>query len=127
MITTKKPNVVGFIYYILNFKDFSHFYTSGILFLLDVVKFLGIFVNAVNSCVQVEHQSKECPLRLITCRFCGDMVPAGNSAVDIRDKLRGLSEHESLCGSRTAPCDSCGRAVMLKDMDIHQVAVHQKS
>ncbi|KAL1307815.1 hypothetical protein HN51_049715 [Arachis hypogaea] len=74
----------------------------------------------------VEHQASVCPLRLISCRFCGDMVQAGNSAIDARDRLRGLSEHESVCGSRTAPCDSCGRAVMLKDMDIHQIAVHQK-
>ncbi|MED6159945.1 hypothetical protein PIB30_046976 [Stylosanthes scabra] len=74
----------------------------------------------------VEHQASICPLRLISCRFCGDMVQAGNSAIDARDRLRGLSEHESVCGSRTAPCDSCGRAVMLKDMDIHQIAVHQK-
>ncbi|KAK7276540.1 hypothetical protein RIF29_17681 [Crotalaria pallida] len=75
----------------------------------------------------VEHQASVCPLRLISCRFCGDMVQAGSSAMDVRDKLRGLSEHESICGSRTAPCDSCGRSVMLKDMDIHQIAVHQKS
>ncbi|KAB1201002.1 TRAF-type zinc finger domain-containing protein 1 [Morella rubra] len=75
----------------------------------------------------VQHQASVCPLRLIACRFCGDMVQAGNSPVDARDRLRGLTEHESICGSRTAPCDSCGRAVMLKDMDIHQIAVHQKS
>uniref|UniRef100_A0A1D1ZJX7 Ubiquitin fusion degradation protein 1 n=1 Tax=Anthurium amnicola TaxID=1678845 RepID=A0A1D1ZJX7_9ARAE len=75
----------------------------------------------------VQHQSAICPLRLITCRFCGDMVQAGNSATDARDRLRGLTEHESVCGSRTAPCDSCGRSVMLKDMDIHLIAVHQKS
>lgn len=77
--------------------------------------------------LMVQHQSSDCPLRLITCRFCGDMVQAGTSATDVRDRLRGLSEHESLCGSRTAPCDSCGRAVMLKEMDIHQIAVHQKN
>ncbi|XVF21009.1 hypothetical protein REPUB_Repub12eG0053500 [Reevesia pubescens] len=75
----------------------------------------------------VQHQASDCPLRLITCRFCGDMVQAGNSAMDVRDRLRGLSEHESICGSRTAPCDSCGRSVMLKDMDIHHIAVHQKN
>ncbi|KAL0560074.1 hypothetical protein IC582_000468 [Cucumis melo] len=75
----------------------------------------------------VRHQASVCPLRLITCQFCGDMVQAGSSAMDIRDRLRGLSEHESICGSRTAPCDSCGRAVMLKEMDIHQIAVHPKS
>ncbi|KAL5573406.1 hypothetical protein UlMin_023003 [Ulmus minor] len=75
----------------------------------------------------VQHQSSSCPLRLIVCRFCGDMVQAGTSAPDARDRLRGLTEHESVCGSRTAPCDSCGRSVMLKDMDIHQIAVHQKN
>ncbi|KAA8526533.1 hypothetical protein F0562_008264 [Nyssa sinensis] len=75
----------------------------------------------------LQHQSSECPLRLVTCRFCGDMVQAGTSAVDVRDRLRGLSEHESVCGSRTAPCDSCGRSVMLKEMDIHRIAVHQKT
>ncbi|KAG6385180.1 hypothetical protein SASPL_154008 [Salvia splendens] len=75
----------------------------------------------------VQHQSSTCSLRLITCRFCGDMVQAGRSADDARDRIRGLSEHESVCGSRTAPCDSCGRSVMLKDMDIHQIAVHQKN
>ncbi|XP_068664450.1 uncharacterized protein [Aristolochia californica] len=75
----------------------------------------------------VQHQSSICPLRLITCRFCGDMVPAGNNASDVRDRLRGLSEHESVCGSRTAPCDSCGRSVMLKEMEIHRVAVHPKN
>lgn len=72
----------------------------------------------------VQHQSTDCPMRMITCRFCGDIVQAGASALDARDRMRGLSEHESICGSRTAPCDSCGRSVMLKDMDIHQVAVH---
>ncbi|KAE8685893.1 hypothetical protein F3Y22_tig00111088pilonHSYRG00095 [Hibiscus syriacus] len=75
----------------------------------------------------VQHQASDCPMRLITCRFCGDMVQAGSSAMDVRDRLRGLSEHESICGSRTAPCDSCGRSVMLKDMDMHQVAVHPKN
>lgn len=75
----------------------------------------------------LQHQSLLCPLRLITCQFCGDMVQAGSSAMDARDRLRGLTEHESICGSRTAPCDSCGRSVMLKDMDIHQIAVHQRN
>ncbi|XP_044503219.1 uncharacterized protein LOC123223859 [Mangifera indica] len=81
----------------------------------------------LDNAAMVQHKASGCPLRLITCQFCGDMVQAGSSPIDARDRLRGLSEHESICGSRTAPCDSCGRAVMLKDMDIHQIAVHQKS
>ncbi|CAO2177103.1 unnamed protein product [Urochloa humidicola] len=75
----------------------------------------------------VQHQSSACPLRLIMCRFCGDMVHAGGEPVDARDRLRNMCEHESICGSRTAPCDSCGRSIMLKEMDIHHIAVHQKS
>lgn len=81
----------------------------------------------IGSFFQIEHQSSTCPLRLIMCRFCGDMVQAGSTPADARDRLRGLVEHESICGSRTAPCDSCGRAIMLKEMDIHVIAVHQKS
>ncbi|KAL3821579.1 hypothetical protein ACJIZ3_007484 [Penstemon smallii] len=84
----------------------------------------GIFLEKEQ---MVQHQALDCPLRLITCRFCGDMVQAGACAADARDRIRGLTEHESICGSRTAPCDSCGRSVMLKDMDIHRIAVHQKN
>ena len=58
---------------------------------------------------EVSGSSPGWPLRLITCRFCGDMVQAGRSAMDVRDRLRGLSE----------------RSVMLKDMDIHRIVVHQ--
>lgn len=70
------------------------------------------------------HQATSCPLRMIMCRFCGDMVQAGADADNIRDKLRGLTQHECVCGSRTTPCDSCGRAVMLKEMDLHRAASH---
>ncbi|KAH1212587.1 Receptor-like protein 9DC3 [Glycine max] len=59
--------------------------------------------------LRVEHQASVFPLRLITCQFCGDMVQAGRSAMNVRDRLRGLSE----------------RSVMLKDMDIHRIVVHQ--
>uniref|UniRef100_A0ACD5W325 Uncharacterized protein n=2 Tax=Avena sativa TaxID=4498 RepID=A0ACD5W325_AVESA len=75
----------------------------------------------------VQHQSSTCPFRLIVCRFCGDTVQAGGQPLDVRDRLQNMCEHESICGSRTAPCDSCGRSVMLKEMEIHAIAVHQKS
>lgn len=52
------------------------------------------------------------------------MVQAGSESDNIRDKLHGLTQHESQCGSRTAPCESCGRAVMLKEMDLHRAAAH---
>lgn len=72
----------------------------------------------------VKHQATSCPLRTIMCRFCGDMVQAGSEVDNIRDKLSGLTQHESQCGSRTAPCESCGRVVMLKEMDVHRAAAH---
>ncbi|CAM6124234.1 unnamed protein product [Calypogeia fissa] len=75
----------------------------------------------------VNHRANVCPLRSITCRFCGDMVQAGAQADNVRDRLRGLTEHESSCGSRTAPCDSCGRVIMLKEMDLHKAAAHTPS
>ncbi|KAA3474699.1 Ubiquitin fusion degradation UFD1 family protein [Gossypium australe] len=74
---------------------------------------------------RMQHQALDCSLHLNTSQFCGDMVQAESSVMDARDRLRGLSEHESICGSRTAPCNSCGRSIMLKDMDIHLIAVHQ--
>lgn len=52
------------------------------------------------------------------------MVQAGAAADNVRDKLKGLTQHESECGARTADCDICGRAVMLKEMDIHRAASH---
>ncbi|KAH7282121.1 hypothetical protein KP509_35G013200 [Ceratopteris richardii] len=72
----------------------------------------------------VKHQANTCPLRTITCRFCGDMVQAGKDPENLRDRLSGLTQHESECGSRTSPCEICNRAVMLKEMDLHRVAVH---
>lgn len=74
---------------------------------------------------QVKHRATTCPRRMITCRFCGDMWPAGAAADDARDKLRGLNQHESSCGARTAECDTCGRVIMLKEMDIHRAAAHE--
>ncbi|KAL3701203.1 hypothetical protein R1sor_019225 [Riccia sorocarpa] len=39
----------------------------------------------------VDHKASVCPLRQITCRFCGDMVQAGAEAENVRDRLRGGS------------------------------------
>lgn len=52
------------------------------------------------------------------------MVQAGAAAADVRDKLKGLTQHESECGARTAECDICNRAIMLKQMDVHRAAAH---
>lgn len=31
-----------------------------------------------------------------------------------------LTEHEDYCGSRTEPCETCGRYIMVRDVEIHQ-------
>lgn len=43
----------------------------------------------------IKKEPRDSPLRLIAYRFRGDMVEAGNSAADVRDRMRGISEHES--------------------------------
>jgi len=56
---------------------------------------------------------------MLTCRFCYNRMPAGQPATDHRDRLRGFTEHESVCGGRTDRCAVCGASVRLKDMDTH--------
>ncbi|KAJ7522042.1 hypothetical protein O6H91_19G080700 [Diphasiastrum complanatum] len=72
----------------------------------------------------VTHRATVCPLRKITCKFCGDEVQAGGASENLRDRLRGLTQHESSCGSRTDACNLCGRSVMLKEMELHRAAAH---
>eukprot|EP00743_Colponemidia_sp_Colp-15_P007809 GILK01008455.1.p1 GENE.GILK01008455.1~~GILK01008455.1.p1 ORF type:complete len:819 (-),score=103.13 GILK01008455.1:112-2520(-) len=71
------------------------------------------------------HKATDCPNRLVICRFCGEYVAVGDpSSAPVRDRYRGLTAHESYCGARTAPCEVCGRSIMLKDMTVHHKAVH---
>ena len=39
-----------------------------------------------------------CPSRIIVCSFCGDAVGGDGAPSDARDRLRGLTAHESRCG-----------------------------
>ncbi|CAN6923290.1 unnamed protein product [Brassica oleracea] len=50
---------------------------------------------ALHEVFNIKQEPRDGPLLLIAYRFCGDMVEAGNSAADVRDKMRGLSEHKS--------------------------------
>ncbi|CAI7808693.1 unnamed protein product [Closterium sp. NIES-53] len=70
------------------------------------------------------HRRTTCPHRPILCRFCAALVPALGPPLSARDHLNGLSPHEAHCGARTAPCDTCRRPVMLKEMDVHVAAFH---
>eukprot|EP00164_Ancoracysta_twista_P001934 GFYU01002543.1.p1 GENE.GFYU01002543.1~~GFYU01002543.1.p1 ORF type:complete len:793 (-),score=173.41 GFYU01002543.1:59-2437(-) len=72
----------------------------------------------------LSHRRTECPDRMIVCRFCQDVVHAGAAPSDVALRMRGLTGHESMCGSRTAECDICHRFVTLKDMEMHMAAVH---
>ncbi|CAI6003320.1 unnamed protein product [Closterium sp. NIES-64] len=70
------------------------------------------------------HRRTTCPHRPILCRFCAALVPALGPPLSARDRLNGLAPHEAQCGARTAPCDTCRRPVMLKEMDVHVAAFH---
>lgn len=67
------------------------------------------------------HRRTDCPERKIICGFCHLFVRAGprsNLAKDIYLGT-GLSEHESVCGSRTITCVMCQKQVQLKEIQIH--------
>ncbi|KAF9089550.1 hypothetical protein BGX27_002454 [Mortierella sp. AM989] len=65
------------------------------------------------------HRRTTCPERLITCRYCHTLVQQGGSAPNTRDRIRGLSSHESYCGDRTIQCQKCSQMVSLKDVQVH--------
>ncbi|KAI9346586.1 hypothetical protein BDR26DRAFT_112824 [Obelidium mucronatum] len=52
------------------------------------------------------HKKRECPDRLIICRYCRLRVRAGPKSMVAKDIYSGLGlcEHESVCGSRTIEC-----------------------
>jgi hypothetical protein len=75
----------------------------------------------------LKHTHSECPERMIMCRFCGNYVRAGRPLeldADFVDREKGLTSHESKCGSRTVPCEVCNHSVVLKMMDHHLQTFH---
>ena len=70
------------------------------------------------------HLQVECSRRKVVCRFCGLSTIAGPPPEDHKDRLNGLTTHESECGSRTETCPECGKYVRIKEMDAH-LAYHQ--
>jgi hypothetical protein len=73
------------------------------------------------------HYRKECPERMIICRFCHLLVRAGHVSKTGKDLFLGslLTEHESECGARTVICQTCKKPVQLKDVQLH-MDVHRK-
>jgi len=66
----------------------------------------------------------QCRLRMVHCRFCSASVRAGDPSLSYADREKGLTEHESYCGARTAACALCGQAVLLKENDVHFLLFH---
>ncbi|KAL0083963.1 hypothetical protein F4703DRAFT_1606168 [Phycomyces blakesleeanus] len=48
-----------------------------------------------------------------------NLVPQGIKSTDTRDRLLGLSAHESYCGSRTITCQKCKRQIPIKEIQVH--------
>ncbi|KAF9174427.1 hypothetical protein BGX21_005072 [Mortierella sp. AD011] len=65
------------------------------------------------------HRRTTCPDRFIICRYCHTLVQQGAPASNARDRIRGLSSHESYCGDRTIQCQKCSQMVSLKDVQVH--------
>jgi len=67
------------------------------------------------------HRRTDCPERKIICGFCHLLVRAGPKSILAKDLYlgTGLSEHESVCGSRTITCINCQKPVQLKEVLIH--------
>ncbi|KJE98225.1 hypothetical protein CAOG_008221 [Capsaspora owczarzaki ATCC 30864] len=71
-----------------------------------------------------EHHRTDCTERMVTCRYCHNLVRAGAPATDLHARYRGLTEHESYCAGKTETCPDCRRPVKLRDWDSHR-QVHE--
>ncbi|KAG0043822.1 hypothetical protein BGZ83_010999 [Gryganskiella cystojenkinii] len=65
------------------------------------------------------HRRTTCSERFIICQYCHILVQQGPPASNPRDRIRGLSSHESYCGDRTIQCQKCSQKVSLKDVQVH--------
>lgn len=75
-----------------------------------------------------EHRRSECPARLILCRYCHTINPAGPLSTAAKDRLLAgspLTQHESECGNRTISCRQCGKSVLIKDVSVHMRLIHR--
>eukprot|EP00730_Choanoeca_flexa_P017720 TRINITY_DN8566_c0_g1_i3.p1 TRINITY_DN8566_c0_g1~~TRINITY_DN8566_c0_g1_i3.p1 ORF type:complete len:706 (+),score=84.37 TRINITY_DN8566_c0_g1_i3:264-2120(+) len=66
-----------------------------------------------------QHCRTECPNRSVICRYCYLSHLAGPPNPNLRDRMAGLTAHESECGSRTDVCPTCNKRVKLKDFEMH--------
>ncbi|CAG8475350.1 7728_t:CDS:2, partial [Scutellospora calospora] len=68
-----------------------------------------------------QHKRTTCPEKLITCRFCLNLVKQGDPSTNQHDLLEGLTAHESYCGGRTTTCLKCHQPVILKNVATHNM------
>ncbi|CAG8448953.1 14159_t:CDS:10, partial [Gigaspora rosea] len=68
-----------------------------------------------------QHKRTTCPEKLITCRFCYNLVKQGSPSTNQHDLLEGLTAHESYCGGRTTTCVKCHQPVVLKNIATHNM------
>ncbi|VVT57884.1 uncharacterized protein SAPINGB_P005927 [Magnusiomyces paraingens] len=79
----------------------------------------GLLTNSPNLISLAHHKASVCAAKLHICRFCHLRLPQGPQEAS----SYGLSGHETVCGSRTADCDICQKAIRLRDMPAH-LALH---
>jgi len=65
------------------------------------------------------HKRTTCPDRLITCKFCRNLVKQDEPSTNPQDLLEGLTVHESYCGARTIKCVKCEESVTLRNVRAH--------
>lgn len=59
------------------------------------------------------HQRTDCSMRMMTCQWCN--LPVQQSQI---------SDHTIYCGSKTIPCELCGKGIARKRMQIHYAVDH---
>jgi hypothetical protein len=60
-----------------------------------------------------KHRRDECKLRAQVCQYCNVTFP-----------MLDLEEHQRYCGSRSTPCELCGKPVPARRMGIHLAVDH---
>ncbi|KAI9593120.1 ubiquitin fusion degradation protein UFD1-domain-containing protein, partial [Syncephalis fuscata] len=65
------------------------------------------------------HRATNCTQRLISCRYCRNLLPRGKLDTEPRNRIMNLTEHEAYCGGRTIICVQCQMAVRLRDVKVH--------
>lgn len=81
--------------------------------------------EAQNLLELIKHRQTACPNKRVLCRYCKTFQAQGDpNNLTHGDRLAGITLHESYCGSRTIDCQQCGKAIQIKQVQIH-AKVHE--